>query len=130
MKKILILIMTIVTILSCSNDDDSSINSKIIGNWNWTESSGGIDGRTATPESTGSIKRMVISKNTIKKYLNGNLKSELIYSIELEEYNGELKEMIIYQNKNIGKKMINLSGNHLIISDICPDCFQNEYDRE
>ena|SRR5690606_2095272 len=52
MKKILILIMTIATILSCANDDDSS-NNQIIGEWKLIEAKFyGLEGGSS---SEGSI---------------------------------------------------------------------------
>lgn len=41
--------------INCSSN---KLNNDIIGHWNWVESSGGFDGRTLTPESTGDIMKL------------------------------------------------------------------------
>ena len=128
MKNHLLLLFIGIILISCSNDNDDSTGKGIIGNWNWIESSGGINGRTETPTSTGNEIKLEISNSIVKKYLNGNMISELNYSIELEEYNGEQRQIIVYENQY--SQVISLNGNHLILQDRCADCFQNEYTRE
>jgi hypothetical protein len=88
MKNYFLLLFIGITFLNCSNDDDNTQESQLAGTWNWVESSGGIDGRTETPNSTGNSMKIEISNNSIKRYLNGNLESELNYSTEFQEYNG------------------------------------------
>ncbi len=130
MKNYFLLLFIGIALLSCSSDDDNSAKTQLIGNWNWTESSGGIDGRTETPTSTGNIIKLEISYSSVKRYVNGNLQSELSYSIETRESMifGEQREMIIYENQF--NQTISLRGNQLVLYDECNDCFQSEYERE
>lgn len=123
MKNYIFIIFFGITCLSCSKNDNTT--NLLVGTWNWVESSGGIDGRTETPISTGNSIKLEISKNSVKKYLNGNLVSELSYSIQFEKYNGVQQEIIVYENQP--DQIISLNGNYLTLFDKCPDCFQYEY---
>ncbi|MFV9552579.1 hypothetical protein [Algibacter sp. PT7-4] len=128
MKNYFLLLFVGITFLNCSNNDDNSQELQLIGTWNWVESSGGIDGRTETPTSTGNSMKIEISSNSVKRYLNGNLESELTYSTEFEEYNGEQWLKIIYENE--WEQHVDLNTDYLILYDRCSDCFQYEYVRE
>ena len=129
MKNYLFLLFIGALFLNCSNDDESSTKSQLIGQWNWVESSGGILGRTETPESTGKIIKLEFSNNSIKRFVNGNLESESKYSIKSEDYYGEQREIITYEEYPINQ-IIGLNENYLILYDMCDDCFQNEYVKE
>ena len=126
MKNYIFIIFFVITCLSCSKNDNTT--NLLVGTWNCVESSGGIDGRTETPISTGNSIKLEISKNSVKKYLNGNLVSELSYSIQFEKYNGVQQEIIVYENQS--NQLISLNGNYLTLYDRCPDCFQYEYIKE
>jgi hypothetical protein len=128
MKKYILFLFIGITFLSCSSDDDNTQDSQLAGTWNWVESSGGIDGRTETPNSTGNSMKIEISNNSIKRYLNGNLESELNYSTEFEEYNGEQWLKVTYENGQ--EQHADLNVDYLILYDRCSDCFQDEYVRE
>ncbi len=125
MKKVLILIVTILPIFSCSNDGNLIIN-QIIGNWVWIQSSGGIDGRTETPKSTQTTKKLEITKNLIRSYVNDTLRSETSYKLEIgESIRGKNSKLIIYENG--GKQSYEIFKNELILYDNCYDCFQHNY---
>ena len=128
MKNYILLLFIGITILSCSSDDYNIQESKLAGTWNWAESSGGIDGRTETPNSTGNSMKIEISNNSIKKHLNGDLESELNYTTEFEEYNGEQWLKVTYENGQVQHADLNID--YLILYDRCSDCFQYEYARE
>ena len=126
MKKIIFFTIIGLTFFGCS--DDKLVNPDFIGTWNWIELSGGIDGRTETPTSTGDSMKLKITRKSIKRYLNGSLQSELKYSINYEEFNDEQIEVIVYENQH--NQMIYLDENYLILYDRCADCFQYKYIRE
>jgi len=128
MKKILILIVTTLPIFGCFNNDDL-ITNQIIGNWIWIQSSGGIDGRTETPESTQTTKKLEITKNLIRTYVNDTLKSEMGYRLEVgESIRGKNSKLIIY--KNGSKQSYEIFKKELILYDNCYDCFQHNYIKE
>lgn len=129
MRNCLLILLLGTSLLNCSNNDDNTFKSQLIGNWKWVESSGGINGRTETPESTGNNIKLEISKNSIKKFVNESLESESNYTIEIQNHHGETHEIIFYDEYSI-TQTISLNENYLILYDNCADCFQNEYIRE
>lgn len=132
MKRYFTLLLIGFTFINCSNDDveNNTTDSGLIGTWNWIESSGGFDGRTETPESTGKNEILEISPTSIKKYSNGILDSDLKYSTKFGPstiIEGDHK-MIVYENDF--KQSIILEENLLILVDECHDCFRRKFVRK
>lgn len=131
MKNIFLSLILVVLFSSClKDDDDPQFASEIIGRWIWIESTGGIDGRTETPVSTGNQITIEFSADSYKKYVNGNLNVQMTYKLEIGESFRltEKTDLIIYENG--WKQSIELCGNKLILYDECTDCFKNEYIKE
>ena len=80
MKKIFLLLVLVLAI-SCERQDENSAKESLIGNWEWISSTGGIDGRTETPASTGKQVKIVITKDSVKVYENRVLKQKNSYKI-------------------------------------------------
>ena len=122
LKKYILLILVGFSIWSCSVNDEKTTG-EIIGNWNWIGSSGGIAGTTETPESTGDKRKLEISKDSIKSYLNGELNLKTKYTVETREsllFN-EPRKMII--SGSGFKQIIDFDGDDLILIGDCNDCF-------
>lgn len=128
MKKIFLLFIGFL-MMQCSTDKNLPENKSILGKWNWIESTGGIAGVTLTPKSTGNTITLEISKNTIKKFVNGNLESELQYTIEIGSsiFGGD-KPIIVYENDS--KSSFEIKNNLLILNEECYDCFESKYSKE
>jgi|TARA_R110002049_G_scaffold28213_4_gene97155 PKD repeat protein len=129
MRNIIILIIIGLTILSCSKNDDET-STDLTGKWNWIVSSGGIAGTTETPQTNGENRKLEISTDSIKSYLNGILNFKTKYTIETREsiiFN-ETREMIIQENGF--RQIFDFSGNKLILTGDCNDCFTSEYIKE
>ena len=131
MNKIICLFILTLGIISCSSDDGTSIdNADLIGNWNWTNTDGGIGFHIhETPESTGKIIYLnlngnyeySVTENAIK-IANGTynlILKKSIYSEKMErfielqtidqQYLGFVKNGIINIDQN-GK--LNISDNN------------------
>lgn len=130
MKHFFLLLLLSISFLNCTNDDETLEDPEITGNWIWIESTGGIDGRTDTPTSTGNQIKLEISKNTITRITNGVITSQLTYSIETKEsiLFGEQREMIVFENDF--NQTFELTQTQLILVDECTDCFRNVYIKE
>lgn len=132
MKTYFLLFLVGITFVSCSNDDDSSLDTsaRIIGNWNWVSSSGGITGAMQTPQSTGNTQRLEITSTMITFFINGNFVSESNYTIEIREsvVLSGTHEMMILDNEF--RNIIQFDGNNLFLNGDCNDCFASEYIRE
>jgi hypothetical protein len=123
----IILYFILITIIGCSNEHNEELPSKLIGKWKWIESSGGIDGRTETPESTGKAVSLEFSLTTIKTFVNGNLESEVKYEIQSGSSirTNEETDLIVYENGITNSVLI--EGNSLVLFEECYDCFQHNY---
>lgn len=121
-------IFCLILFTACSATQESG-NESLYGTWNWIGSSGGIDGRTETPETTGRTMALQFSKNVLKKYNNGNLIQELPFSIQVREsiIDGAPRKMLIYEEQS--KQSFNLSNDTLTLFDECYDCFVSRYIR-
>jgi len=131
MKRIILILLFIGLFSSCSDDEDGHLFvAEIIGGWNWVESTGGIDGRTDTPASTGNQIVIEFRAGSYKKYVNGELEEEMTYKLEEGESMifGKKTVQIIYQNG--WKQSIERCDSKLILHDECSDCFRNEYTKE
>lgn len=129
MKKYILLIAVGFSIWSCSVNDEKT-TADLTGNWTWTGSSGGIAGTTETPESTGDERKLEISTDSIKSYLNGALYLKTKYTVETREslLFQEPRNMIISEHGF--KQVIDFDGDSLILTDDCYDCFTNGYKKE
>lgn len=129
MKKI-IYTFILIALIGCSQEDIINQNSQLIGKWKWVESSGGIDGRTETPESTGNAVIIEFTVSTMRKFVNENLESEINYKIYLGPSIRTIQNTDLIVYKNGTKQSMELNGNSLILFDECYDCFQHNYLKE
>ena len=115
-------------LIGCSTSKDT-VEEQLDGTWIWIGSSGGIDGRTETLESTGITMKLQLSNNVVKKFNNANLIQELPYSIQLKEsiIFGEPRKMLIYGEQS--KQSFKLSKDTLTLYEECYDCFVSSYIR-
>jgi hypothetical protein len=125
--KSIILYFVLIAIIGCSNEHNEDLHSKLIGKWKWIESSGGIDGRTETPESRGNAVTIEFTRTTIKTFVNGNLEFEVNYEIQSGSSirTTEKTDLIVYENGTIHSVLI--EGNSLVLFEECYDCFQHNY---
>ena len=113
MKK-LFLLLVLVWAISCERQDENSTKESLIGNWEWISSTGGIDGRTETPVSTGKQVKIVITKDSVKVYENSVLKQKNSYKISREKsvLDNIIKEILdktdssLYTAKKNGRNQI------------------------
>ncbi len=117
----------LITLIGCTQEGDINLNSRLIGKWKWIESSGGIDGRTEIPESTGNVVTIEFTSTTMKTFVNGNLESEVNYEIQSGSSirTTEKTDLIVYENGTIHSVL--LEGNSLVLFEECYDCFQHNY---
>ncbi|MHB1106957.1 MAG: hypothetical protein ACYCZ2_11395 [Lutibacter sp.] len=127
MKKWILILLLASLMINCSNDDENNIKEQLIGKWIWVESSGGIQGETLNPLTTGENRHIEITFDEIKYFTNGILTSEFDYYLQKGEsiMTNEKIDLMIYENDR--KQSIVLNENKLILYDECFDCYQNEY---
>lgn len=117
MKNGILLIIIAFTLMSCSKEDDS-IEPALIGKWTWVASSGGLAGSTKTPQSTGEVRKLEISTDSIKKYTNGTLVFKTAYTVKTldSEILQEQRQMLVQENGL--RQIVNLNGPRLILREI------------
>ncbi len=125
--KTVIFIVILIAFMGCSSSDNSELKSQLIGKWKWIESSGGIDGRTVTPESTGNAVTIEFTRTIMKTFVNGNLESEINYEIQVGRSirTTQKTDLIVFENGTI--QSVLLAGNSLVLFEECYDCFQHNY---
>lgn len=129
-KKYLLLFLLIAITFSCSDSEDPINQKNIYGNWIWINSTGGIDGRTETPATTGKVIRLEITKQSIKHYVNNALTGDYPYVIKTQQSQlfGKPAEMILYENGS--SQIIEGKQDELLLTEDCFDCFSHLYTRE
>ncbi|MBA8986468.1 hypothetical protein [Sphingobacterium cellulitidis] len=126
MKKFRILYL-IPLIMGCaSNQGTSSKPPKIIGNWQWLETSGGFAGIKKTPESSNEIKHLQITKDSIFYYENGELTSAQPYKLKLTKSMLNNKDGWLL-NENPHKVFVQRQDSTLLMQEDCFDCFSHRY---
>ena len=131
MKQILTIILIGFMILGCSKENDDNLKTNLIGNWNWVSSSGGLAGTTETPQITEDIRKLEISADSMKNFINGVLNFKTKYTIETREssiFNKQFR-MIIQENGFRQILDFNTDNNLILIGD-CEDCYTSEYEKE
>lgn len=99
MKNIIYLFILTLGIISCSSDNETEINnSDLVGEWNWTNTDGGIAAHIhETPETTGKIIRLNLMGNYEYSVTeNGTEISSGIYELTMKKsiYSGEMERFI------------------------------------
>ncbi|WP_409149278.1 hypothetical protein [Sphingobacterium sp. BS-2] len=126
MKK-LDLIYLIPLLAACASNQGSSTKPpKIIGNWQWIETSGGFAGITKTPESTREIKHLQITKDSVFYYENGELTSTLPYKLTLTKSMLNNKDSWLL-NEAPHKVFVYRQDSTLVLQEDCFDCFSHKY---
>jgi len=93
------LLFLLTIIVSCSDNDDNSVDKNLIGTWSWVSSSGGIAGTTETPASTGkNIDLKFTRDGKYFYYTNGIISSEGTYKFSTQKSiaDGTTKKSIIF----------------------------------
>ena len=79
------LILLSVLMAACV-DTDTDDDRRMVGTWNWYESSGGIAGIIQTPETTGETRQVVFKRNgRVTFYKNGVVTLISTYTLDTEK---------------------------------------------
>lgn len=105
---------------------------KLIGKWNWVETSGGFAGSITNPSTEGMNMQMEFKKNgTVLNYKNNTLSSQAKYKLVLGQSNftAEKSYLINYVDKkglkmDIKNDFYEFKGNDtLVLREECFDCY-------
>jgi len=141
MKNLIYLFILTLGMISCSSDDETKIdNSDLIGNWNWTNTDGGIGFHIhETPETTGKIIHLNLNENYEYSVTENETEiSNGIYELIMKKsiYSGEMERFIKLQTIDqqylgfVKNGIINIDENEkLNISDNNADGIGSEFVR-
>jgi hypothetical protein len=131
MKKFIALMFVILALFSCRNDDELDVD-PLVGDWEWITSTGGIDGRTETPTSTG--KNIILSMKNDKTYTittNGSVTQEGTYSLYKNVSNLDHYERTYIDFSNqIDQMIISNEDGKLVLNDDLNDGFISTYKKK
>jgi hypothetical protein len=140
MKKLMYLFMLALGVVSCSSNNETTINnSDLVGGWNWTRTDGGIAGHIQeTPKTNGKI----ISLNLMENYEysvieNGSEITSGIYELTMKKsmYSGEIERFIEFAKNQqyigiVTKGIIrNYTNNKINIADNNYDGITSEFEK-
>ena len=126
MKK-LVLVLLVLGMYSCESDNDISNQFDFEGNWLWKSSTGGIDGRTDTPESTNKTMVVRFTSNKYELFVNDELEKEMNFVVEEGSSIYTLDQVYLIHYEDGSKQSFEIKDNELILKDECHDCFQSIY---
>lgn len=131
MKSLVIAFFTFFALISCRNEDD--LDSKtLVGDWEWISSTGGINGQTETPASSG--KTITISFTEDNKYTfttNGTVTNEGTFSLYKEVSDLSHYEVTFIHFSNSTDVIINKNEDGvLIVSDDVNDGYTSTYHKK
>ncbi len=131
-------LLTIAICSSCKKDDIKKIEDRLVGEWAWVRSTGGLMGTTLTPDTEGYSQSYLFQKNGIFTHykdtatLHSNFywveKGNSIYKT------GEVDLLILgNQDHTIVNSTFSIEfngENGLILREECNDCFEIIFSRK
>ena len=131
MKKIIFLLVVIVSCFGCKKDDSFISSSSIIGEWSWISTCGGIAGICYTPKSTNQRINLVFTVDSIYKSItNDTLKDSGKYHV-YKVISADTKDTSNVLQYGSASQTFLIIRDTLYFpkSDLCFDCFSTNYKR-
>jgi hypothetical protein len=131
--KIIALYLFGLLLFSCGDENPNLDNSnKLLGKWDWVESTGGLAGMIYTPKSTGNSKMLEFNDSICFYYVDAKLQNKRKFEIKKIKYTNEIDSvnMIEYDNSSILQQVTFRSNDTLVLIDNCFDCYVNVYKRK
>lgn len=108
---------------------DTVFVSKLIGSWEWIQSTGGFAGRTITPETEGYTRTVHFRSDwTYKEERNDTTILETTYRLDQDSVGGTIVHTLQIDN-GIPSEITNLTDSTLSLDEQCIDCFGHSYRR-
>ncbi|HSL89758.1 MAG TPA: hypothetical protein VK870_10675 [Ignavibacteriaceae bacterium] len=132
--KILCLILFCFALFNsgCSSDAQKTELPQLYGKWIWIQSSGGIDGRTITPNENEPAKYLQFVKpDIIESYIGDRLISSRSFKLkkDLSIYSSDSLYFIIDNGSSFPKAIFSLTEKTLSLADNVYDGFGELYNR-
>ncbi|TFH65818.1 MAG: hypothetical protein E4G91_01090 [Candidatus Zixiibacteriota bacterium] len=110
-------------------DSTPQVFDRLIGNWEWVRSVGGIAGNTITPESAGYTKTTHFhTDSTYQEYRNDTLSLSTRFRLYLRPVGKVLVNMLQIDDSEPAQ-IVNVTDSTLELTDECYDCYLHSYRR-
>ena len=133
MKALVFVLFSFALIISgCSNNVQETELPLLYGKWIWIQSSGGIDGRTITPNENEPAKYLQFVKpDIIESYIDNRLISSRSFKLkkDLSIYSSDSLYFIIDGGSSFPKAIFSLTEKSLSLADNVYDGFSELYNR-
>jgi hypothetical protein len=125
MTRVLLLGVLLAGCRSASTDPGSDV---ITGEYEWIGSSGGIAGRTVTPQSEGYHVRFRFSGNQVSIFRNDSLMATSLFTIRDDEVTYQPAISVFGFDGGIDTQMfVDLPGDTVALRDPCCDRFDHRF---
>lgn len=113
------------------NSNEPTVDiSKIYGKWDWIGSSGGLTGKSYTPQSEHQNQRLIIANdNKMSFYINDTLKIQRQFTLRKDKsfLTGDSAYIIHYMPASLDQVILKAKTDTLILSDEANDGFTSGY---
>lgn len=130
--KSLFLSFVFIIFSSCNSNNQNEELPLLYGKWIWVQSSGGIDGRTITPNENDPAKYLrFIKPDIMESYIGDSLIVSRSFSLkkDISIYTSDSLYFIFHENSSFPKVIYMLTDTVLSLSDNFYDGFNEEYRR-
>jgi hypothetical protein len=129
---ILLIFIIFLGCVSCNTENKNEELPQLYGKWIWIQSSGGIDGRTITPNENEPAKYLqFVKQDIIESYIGDSLISSGTFSLkkDLSIYSSDSLYFIIDDRNSFPKVIFRLTEKTLSLADNIYDGFSEDYIR-
>ena len=118
----------VALVTACGGSPTSVDAGEIEGRWEWRSASGGIAGRTITPQTEGYTMELRVADDEVALYKNGALQKAARYRLALGREGGSFagKDVVVFTPSLFGWEEMGLQlsvEGELILADGCCDGF-------
>jgi hypothetical protein len=130
MKKIIVLILVLISFYECKKDNPSNFSSSIIGEWAWISSCGGISYNCYTPKTTNHKINLVITVDSMfNTYQNDTLISTTRFQTFISPTSDLPGTADVIKFNSSNQLKFSIVRDTLFLNDFCCDGFNHIYKR-
>jgi hypothetical protein len=129
MKRIIFLLVIIVSCYTCKKDNSYNFSPNLTGEWSWISSCGGFAYMCYTPKSTNSRINLVITADSIfSSFKNDTLISSVRFRVHklISTDTKDTTNVIEYDSQS---QWFSIKHDTLNLNDFCCDRFYSKYKR-
>jgi hypothetical protein len=137
LKQVRIIGSIVTGLLFCITLNAQEINKKILGKWEWIQTTGGFGGLTMTPKTEGYSNAYYFSDaKSMYEYRNQKCHNQFSYTLKQKHINGQeeqLIEMVLSNKKTKVETLFKVSfvnENEIVFKEPHPDGLEYHYSRK